>query len=430
MTRLPSGARRAATAAALGALLPSASAQNPAVSARLALPSTLAEGMGGAGAAFPTRETALFYNPAHLTRAAGLKPSVQLGASFMSTTSAARQYRFYRDDLSPALDRGLETLSSRELDTLYRRALDVGKDRVYSELAPAVTAVWRLGPVGVGAGAGMRTLVRYRAVRGGGGVPDVQAAVQTDLVATAAAALDLGRFGARGLSVGVTGKGMHRRVAAKDKPLDAFAADESFYEFSATGVGFDLGATYEIPVPLPGRLAVGLVGYDVIGSEMAYDYTGRRFDPACNPFTASSGDCARLFVGDPATDDPSVLASDRAVVERDFPVAPSYRVGVAYVAPSFFGLLRETGVALDYVGYSDALVPNRAALLGLHAGVQVQVLRRVAVRAGLNEGYPSGGLGLGLGPLRLDYAVHGQEDGRTAGQAPVWMHRLYLALAF
>ena len=400
-------------AAALVAAVP-ALAQNPALTARPSLVSPVVAGMGGAAAAFATREGALYYNPAHLTRAAGLKPSIRLDLPQIGLTPATvwSQYEFYKDDLEPAIDEDINELPPAERERLFEEAIRNGRDRTYADIGGGVSALWRVGPVAAGAGLHARALGRYRTPASGGNLPLVQASANVDLIATASGALDLSNFGLDGASVGLSGRVVHRMVTAKDKPLDAFSEDEGVFEYSATGVFFDIGATYDVPVALPGRLVVGAAGYDVISSGFDYTYGERGF------LGAPTGD-----------EDPDQIDADLAVVERDFAVSPSYRIGVAYVAPSFFGVFRETGVSLDYVGYSDPLVADRSAPLGLHLGAQAQVLRMVALRVGLAEGYPTAGVGLGLGPIRLDYAVHGQEDGRTAGQAPVWMHRLNLALS-
>ena len=400
--------------AALALFAPVAGAQNVGVTARAFVTSPLAAGMGGASAAFATRETALFYTPAHLTRAAGLKPSVRLGFQIMGTNTLATQYNFYSDELEPAIEKGIDNLSATELDSLYNRTLRQGRDRTYAGIDGDASVVMRLGGLGAGAGFFTRSLVRYRTVSGGGGVPNIEASGALDLISTAAAALDAGRFGLKGLSVGVTGKVTNRRVTSKDKPLDAFSENEAAYVFSGTSVGFDIGATYDLQLSLPGRLTVGAVAYDAIASDFDYAYNGKRYQ----------------LTGDQQADETAVINQERQLVSENFALAPSYRVGVAYTAPSLFGILRETGIALDYVGYSDPLVPDRDGVTGLHAGLQVQLLRKVAVRLGIAEGYTTAGVGLGLGPIRLDYAVHGQEDGRRAGDSPVWMQRLRMGLQF
>ena len=403
----------AAPIVALAVFAPAAQAQNPGLTARAFITSPLAAAMGGTGAAFATRETALFYNPAHLTRAAGLKPYVRIGLQTMGTTSILDQYEFYRDEIEPAIERGIDELTPAERDTLFDRTLRQGRNRTYAESDVGASAVMRVGGIGAGAGFYARTIVRYRTVSGGGGLPDIQASGVADLIATAAGAVDFGRFGFDGLSVGLTGKLTNRRVTAKDKPLDAFSENEAAYVFEGTSLGFDIGVTNDIDVPLPGRLTIGAVVYDVIATDFDYAYDGRRYQIA----------------GDEQADEAVAIEEERALVNDDFALAPSYRVGVAYTAPSLFGILRETGVALDYQGYSDPLVPDRDAVMGLHAGIQVQVLRMLALRVGLAEGYTTGGVGLGLGPIKIDYAVHGQEDGRQAGTSPVWMHRLRVGIA-
>lgn len=389
-------------------------AQSPALTARSFVSSPAALGMGDAGVAFATPGTAFFYNPAHLATAAGLKPRINLlGLRVQGTTNLKEQYDFFDEELKPAIDRGIENLSTDERVRLYNEALELGGTRTYAGsdvLLPNVTM--QVAGIGVGGGMFARNLVRYRISDAGAGVPNISFAGQSDLTALASGAVDFGRYGLAGLAAGVTAKYTRRFLTLKDKPIDAFSENESIYLLKGDNVGFDAGFTYALDaIPVPGRITLGAAVYDVAASGFDYE------------------DADRVLYGDDANVDPATVEDEIALANRDFELSPSYRVGAAYTVPSLFGLFRETGFALDYQGYSDPFVEGQSFLTRLHAGAQVRLARVLAVRAGLGQGYTSAGAGLAFGPIRLDYAFFGQEDGRMPGQVPSWNHTLQLAFA-
>jgi hypothetical protein len=111
-------------------------------------------------------------------------------------------------------------------------------------------------------------------------------------------------------------------------------------------------------------------------------------------------------------------AREEAAARRRFSLMRSYRVGVSYRVPSVF-FLDDVAVAVDHQGYRSG---EQALLARTHAGVRAEVVGPLRLRAGLSAGYPSAGLGVELGALHLDYAVHGVEEGRRAGQLRTYVH--------
>lgn len=400
------------TALLLLGLVPAAAAQNYALTARPLVQSPTALGMGDAGVAFPTKQTVFFYNPAHLARAASIKPSITLlGVRGSLSTNLFDQIAFYEDDLDPAIEEGFENLPEDEVRRIYDEALELGRRRTFVNadvLLPSV--MMQVGGIGVGGGVFAHSRVLYRFPDGGAGVPLLDLVGLGDVIVMGSAAADLGRYGVPGVTAGLTAKYTRRYLTFKEKPIDLLDADENFYLLSGNSVGVDLGLLYEPDfVPLPGRLTAGLAVYDVAASDFSYG-----FDSVLNN-----------------DDEDAVQAEvdqEEARANEDFALHPSYRIGVAYTVPALLGLFKETGVALDYVGYSDPFI-DQVFLAHISIGAQAKLARILSLRAGLNQGYPSVGAGLALGLLKVDYAFYGVEQGRLPGQVDSYNHTLQLVLS-
>jgi len=389
-----------------------ADAQNYYQNPRAFVRSSQVIGAGDATVAFPTRETVFFYNPAHLTEAASLRPRVTiLGVQGALSTTIFDQVDFYNDRLDPAIERGFENLADDELQQLYDEAFEVGRRRAFlggDVLLPSV--MLRTGPLALGAGLFGHSSGTYRFSDSGFGVPALDFAGRVDAMGVFSGALDAAALGFDGLSVGVTAKYTRRYLTVKSRPLDTIDEDEPLLVFVGDAVSIDYGMQYTLDLPLPGSLALGLALYDVSSAEYAFTLddvlTG---EEPTNPAT-----------------DPRVQRELANINERYQPRA-SYRFGAAYTVPSLLGVFGETGLMVDYVGYQDPVV-DQSTLAGLHVGAQVQLLSLLSVRTGLSQGYPSAGAGLALGLVKIDYAFFGQEEGRIPGQTPGWQHLLNLRL--
>ncbi len=379
-----------------------AEAQSYSMTARSFVQSPSVVAMGDAGVAFVTTETAFFYNPAHIAQVAAGRPHITfLGVTARASDGLTDWYDFYQDDLSPALDEGVENMSGQERQDLYDRAFEIARRResVNADvLLPSVA--FRLGPVGVGAGLFTDVNTQMQITDAGGGVPHIDVRGQADLMGLATAGVQVA-----GLSVGATAKYGRRYMTLKSKPLDAFAEEEAVYLLRGDRLGFDVGATYTLSfVPVPGRLTAGAALFDVFGNDYEYE-VDRSFNEA--------GESAQV-------------EAEEVALANALQVSPSYRVGVAYQVPSLFGVFRETGVALDYIGYDEPFIRDQPFLAHLHMGAQVRLAKLLAVRGGLSQGYPTAGAGLYLGPVRADYAYFGQEEGRLPGQNASWHHQVRL----
>ncbi len=382
-------------------------AQSYAMTARSFEQSPVARGMGDAAVAFPTAQTAFFYNPAHVARVAGIKPRFTvLGVNARLTDGVFDYYDFYTNSLEPALDEGIDNLNGAERQELYDEAFAIGRARNSANVNVVLpSALFRVGPVGVGAGVFNYTGTQFQIGDAGAGVPQINLDGQVDVMGTVVAAADFA-----GLAVGASAKYTQRYLTLKHKPLDAFGEDEPINVYAANSMGFDVGALYTLGMlPIPGSLTVGAALFDVAGTEFAYEY-----DRSVNDVERNR----------------DLEEEEIAYAEEFRQVSPSYRFGVAYTVPSLFGLFGQTGVAVDYMGYSEPMIKDRPALANLHVGAQVQLAKAFAVRAGLAQGYPTAGAGLHVGPLQLDYAYAGQEEGRLPGQNPSWHHQLRFAFGF
>ncbi len=361
-------------------------------------------GMGDAAVAFSSAETAFFYNPAHIATVRAGRPIITfLGVKAHVSEGVRDWYNFYTNDLDPAIEKGVENMSGQERQDLYDRAFEIAQRREYANadlLLPSVA--FRVGTVGIGGGVFSNAGTQMQITDAGGGVPFIHVNGQADLMGVAAVGVQ-----AAGAAVGVSGKFTRRYLTLKSKPLDAFGAEEALYVFSANRIGFDVGALYTLGMlPVPGKLTVGAALFDVVGSTFDYEVE----------HTINDGSASQQ------TED-----EERAMANAQRQVTPSYRLGVAYQVPSLFGLFGETGVALDYLGYDKPMIADQPFLAHLHLGAQVRLVRMLAVRAGLSQGYPTAGAGLHLGPVRLDYSYYGQEEGRLPGQNASWHHQLRLA---
>ncbi len=388
----------------------SAFGQSYSQSSRAFVQSPQVIGMGDAGVALPRLETIFFYNPAHLSQEASIRPKINLlGIRGSLSNNFFDQLSYFEDELQPAISDGLDTRNNDELRELYDETLSLGRRSTIVNgdvLFPSVVA--KVREVGLGAGAFGHTTIQYRFDDAGAGVPVVNFSAMGDLIFVGSASVDSELIGIDGLAAGVSGKIVHRWLTLKNKALDAIGSQEDILLFESSTLGFDIGLLYEANfVPLPGDLTFGVAAYDIVGG--GYDYE----------FSSS--------MSDNDTPDPGMIAEEEALANALYSVNPSYRLGTAYMLPdAVAGLFKNTGITMDYLWYSNPHLPQEA-LAGLHLGAQAQ-LGYAIVRGGLNSGYTTFGAGLHVGPIALDYAFYGTEQGRFPGQLASWNHTVQLAV--
>ncbi len=379
-------------------------------------------GMGDAGVALSSRQTAFFYNPAHIGRSARLLSINLLGASGSISNAVFDQVQFFNDRLQPAIDVGIDNLSDSELRSLYEDAFAQGQQRASLNgqfLLPSVV----VGGKGIGLGGGLfaTTGLNYRIRNAGLGLPQLDIVARSDLMGVATAGIDFEKLiGFGGLAVGLTGKYTRRFLTIKNKPIDAFSSDEEIYVLEGRSLGFDVGVLYDLGlIPLPGTLTLGAAIYDVVASDFDYVYFGT---PSDLPIVGEQTEASSEPIDAGRIEKEVAYANDR------YALAPSYRLGVAYQPPGL-GFLGSFAFAADYIGYRKPLI-DQSFLAHLHLGAQLRLLRLFKVRGGLSQGYPTFGGGIGLGLIHVDYAYHGVEDGRIPGQIYNQKHTAQVRIGF
>lgn len=397
-------------------------AQNDLQTNRSFVTSPAVMGMGDAGVALASRETAFFYNPAHIGRTARLIHINIAGVQGAISNSVVDQVEFFNDRLQPAIDTGIENLSDSELRSLYDETFAQGNNRATIDgrfLLPSVI----IGGKGIGLGGGLfaTTGLDYQIRNAGLGLPQLSVLSTTDLMGVATAGLDFQKLiGMSGLAVGLTGKYTRRFLTVKDKPIDAFRGDETVYVLEGRSLGFDVGVLYDVGlVPLPGTLTLGATAYDIRASDFDYMYYGT---PEDVPILGDAIDSESTTV------DPAVIDREVARANKRYALSPSYRIGMAYQPPSM-PLLGSLRLAADYLAYKDPVI-DQSFLAHLHLGAQLRLLRLFRVRGGISQGYPTFGAGLGLGIIHFDYAYYGVEDGRIPGQIYNARHAAQVRIGF
>lgn len=151
----------------------------------------------------------------------------------------------------------------------------------------------------------------------------------------------------------------------------------------ATGIGFDLGALYE----LNGKVTLGATVYNLFGTK--FDY---------GTFSNS--------------------------------IPGTVTIGVKYTPTSLFKYSTSQLKDFKIVADIDRLFNGGSLWKKLHIGTEVSVWKNINIRAGLNAGWPTFGVGLKLGFFNLDYAYLQEERGGYAGQLKDASHLIGLNLKF
>jgi hypothetical protein len=147
------------------------------------------------------------------------------------------------------------------------------------------------------------------------------------------------------------------------------------------GVDGDIGTLYKIPFELPvARFSVGAALNNFLATKYNYAGTGiiKKINtlPTPNDRTVSAG---------LRTDFTDVLVFSKSVVALEM-----QNLGPTRVKASMWKKV--------------------------HMGGETRILSILAVRAGLNQGYYTAGLGVDLPLIKLDVATYGEELGAVAGQ--------------
>lgn len=372
------------------------------------VPEIQALAMGDAVTAVPNPETAFFSNPAHLASLDGVRLTI-LGGQASIGGNAWDSYTFYRDDLGPAIEEGLDEIDRDRLLDLYADALDIGRDQ---KTARATIEMLSLqvgtGPLALSVGGFGTARARAKLTDGGAGIPYLDAYSQADLVIPVGVAMEVP---GTPLAVGATAAYVERRVTAKAEFVDAIDPDgEKAYLLGGNGLVFSAGVTAR-DVALPG-LSLGMALSNVGGvGDLTYDQS----------WTISAPDDVTV------ADDPAEIARLEArFSERES--TPVLRMGAAYSLPlPAVSPVKDVTLSTDWISGSTSEF-EQAPETGVRVGAQARLGRVLALRAGLAQGYPTAGVGLNLKFLQIDYATYGVEDGRTLGQLGRRNHVVQLRL--
>jgi hypothetical protein len=173
-------------------------------------------------------------------------------------------------------------------------------------------------------------------------------------------------------------------------PLSALEAAPALYGF---GFGIDLGAILEL-----GGWKVGLAVRDFLGTRIAY--TQSSFGAVLEALRERGG-----------------LPTDGTAVAEDHRIPMDLSVGLAYhfdFAPRVVDPIVHLALS-DLIG---VLGDGRSPWNLLHLGTEVRLLRFLALRAGLNQGYLTFGAGLRAPLLEINAAFFTRELGRQHGDRP------------
>jgi hypothetical protein len=175
-------------------------------------------------------------------------------------------------------------------------------------------------------------------------------------------------------------------------PLAALRASPTRYGY---GFGIDLGAILDL-----GNLKLGLAVRDFLDTRVTY--------------TASTLgevlDSLRDTGGFPAG---GVSLPTDYLIPMDLSLGLAYRFDLGAKSRIIDPMVHAS--LSDLIG---VIRDGRSAWTALHLGTEVRLLRFLALRAGLNQGYFSFGGGLRLPALDLNWAVFTREMGRSFGDRP------------
>lgn len=332
-------------------------------------------GRGDAGVALPSRETALFYNPAHLARAEDSYVTLA-GATIGASGNVIDAYDLYDERLRLAD----EASFGENLET-NREASDLlGTPVLLRSTVHLPTFGFRVGQLGISAGGYVNQAGRAQALDTGGQFSTVSIYGKIDEIIAVSAGLPT----VGGISAGITGRHVRRHVTSYRETVEHFGEPPVL---EGTTLALDLGVLYETPLP---GLTAGLAIYNALGGDMTYD----------------PGDVRGLIDEVDASPEDVQAARDMLAPQGD----ASFRMGVAYTLPTerLRGVTSAT-LLTDYVSASSTTlrqsVPRK---LRLGAETAHGPLR---LRAGLGQGGASVGGGLDLLLFQLDYAYYGRQEG-------------------
>jgi hypothetical protein len=349
-------------------------------------------------------EAAFHVNPALLGLLELRRPIIQIGGlGGAAGGSAWSLWTYYRDELGPAIEDGLDSLRTNDrerFEALYDEGLERG--RRPSSLAAMVmgpSIQYRISPMtSIQAGIWATSLARGQVHDGGAGVPLIDFYDQTDLHIPVGIAVSPP---GSSLAFGASASAVRRWLTAKYAFVDELDADgEALYVLTGTGFALDAGVHAR---------DVGSPGLDIgaavrLGGDPALAYDERI-----------------VVSGSGFADDELEIAELEARFE-DRGAGARYRAGLAYRVPAadLPEGVASTLLAVDWVSASTSQY-DQSTLAHLRLGAEATG-GPLTIRVGFAQGYPSFGFGLRSGAVRFDYAYHSIEGGRRSSQLRQGVH--------
>jgi hypothetical protein len=169
-----------------------------------------------------------------------------------------------------------------------------------------------------------------------------------------------------------------------------------------TGFGADVGALYEIN----DQWNAGMVISDIGGTMLTFSET-------------TSGGITKPSFSD--------------VIKPQLNVGGAFKPNKIYYWPGKYWDIGTTHLTLladvNDITNSDQQLFSESFFMKLHIGAELK-WKMLAFRGGINQGYPTFGVGLNLLFLRLDYAYYVDELGQFAGSLPEPNHMITIAFRF
>jgi hypothetical protein len=327
-------------------------------------------GMGGAFTAVADDENAMFYNPAGMNNIKGLGGVELLNPLVESSTNTLQFAQDIVDLADAQTDAEQAQLASDLLSNWLGQHLHA-RAAVFPNVTLHNFGVGVLGQAVFDGEVHEFASSNTLRVRGG-----------YDVAGLVSGALGFSVLGGS-LQIGGTGKFIHRELldqiytSVDLVQRDGIDLDRDLKKGS--GAGLDLGVLYSFPLPF--KPAVGLTLQNV---------------------------------GDVDLGDAGILSQQ---LNAGVALRPWLPVGALILAVDMMDVTRQLG-------------SDRDRAKRIHAGVEYAFPIMLALRAGINQGYPSVGVTLDLWILKLAYAYSIEEVGAFAGQDPDRRHVAQLSLGF
>jgi hypothetical protein len=366
--------------------------------------------MGGAFTAVADDQNIFGFNPAGMVQRTGsLITLLEVGVGGSEDLKDAADFIDENEDKLTNFD----TLSAQQqLDLITTINNDISKlnprATVTADFVSLVSGPRFLGlPMHVGFGAFGIVDANFRL--DADIIPTISYAINNDIVLPLSIAHRFSLSRAGKIGIGLTGKIIRRNQIQQEK-ISVLQLDSLDSPPLATGRGFgsDLGVLYQ-----PGdRLNVGLMVQDFLGTKMKFDKV----------------DAEDGFSAQP---------------ERDTVIRPRTNIGVAVVPKKIAWLLPTNDRWTLTADVRDILSPDEHIFFQngikkvfgediythVHLGAEFRYWF-LRFRGGAYQGYPSGGLGVDIPFLKIDYAFYSRELGEKAGDLRETNHVVSLALRF